>query len=79
MEEKSYSQMGAWWDRKGENEIDLVCKDEFAEIIDFYEIKRDPSRIDLGKLKLKAERFFEKQPELRSLAVNYRALSLSDM
>ena len=79
VEEKSYSQMGAWWDRKGEHEIDLVCKDELAEIIDFYEIKRDSSRVDIGELKLKAERFFEKHPEQKSLAINYYGLSLADM
>ena len=78
-EETTYTRMGGWWDRKGENEIDLVCEDEINGRIDFYEVKRDPSRIDLVALKSKTEAFFEKNPTLRSLESDCRGLSLSDV
>ena len=79
VEETSYTRMGGWWDRKGENEIDLVCDDEFAGKLVFHEIKIDPRRIDLKALKTKAEGFFAKNPELKDRRVSYRALSVRDM
>ena len=75
----SYTRMGGWWDRKGENEIDLVCDDEFSGKLVFHEIKVRSERIDLQVLKAKAEAFFAKNPQLRSRKVSFRALSLKDM
>ena len=77
-EDTGYTRMGGWWDRKGENEIDLVCEDEINGRLDFYEIKRDAARIDLTALKAKTEAFFEKNPALRSLESECRGLSLAD-
>ena len=71
--------MDAWWDRKGENEIDLVCDDEVAGRIDFFEVKMDSRRIDLDQLKVKSQAFFAKNPALRSRAVSFAGLSLPDM
>ena len=65
--------------QNGENEIDLVGEDAVAGRIDFWEIKRDPSRIDLRKLREKASAFFAKHPELRALRPSFRALSLADL
>ena len=71
--------MGGWWDRKGENEIDIVCENEFSNALDFYEVKRDPSRIDLASLARKREAFFAKNPELRTRTASCRGLSIADM
>ena len=71
--------IGKWWDRKGENEIDLVCDDEVAERLDFFEIKRDSRRIDIGRLKTKSEAFVAKNPAMRSRVASFAGLSLSDM
>lgn len=79
IEDTSYGKMDAWWDRKGENEIDLVCEDERSRKLAFYEIKRDSERIDLGRLKLKAKAFLEKNPSLADRSLSYRGLSLEDM
>ena len=79
VEERRYTGLGPWWDRKGENEIDLVGEDAVAGRIDFWEVKRDPARIDLAKLRSKADAFFAKNPELRSLRPSFRALSLADL
>lgn len=78
-EDTSYTRMGGWWDRKGENEIDLVCEDSINKRLDFYEIKRDERRIDLAALKTKTEAFYAKNPELRSLTSECRGLSIADM
>ena len=79
IEDTSYTRIDAWWDRKGENEIDLVCEDELKNTLFFYEVKRDEKRIDLEKLKTKTVAFFAKNPELQSRKVAYAGLSLKDM
>ena len=78
-ETTDYTRMGAWWDRKGENEIDLVCEDEFANKLDFFEIKRDSSRFEKKSLEAKAVAFFEKNPDKRSRVVSFGGLSLNDL
>ena len=78
-EETTYTRMGGWWDRKGENEIDLVCEDAIGGRLDFYEIKRDPKRIDLAALKAKTEAFYSKNPYKRALKSECRGLALADM
>lgn len=79
VDEHAYTRMGAWWDRRGENEIDLVCENEFSHKLDFYEVKRDLSRFDQSLLKRKAEAFLSKNPSLRSMEISYGALSMADM
>lgn len=78
-EESRCTRLGGWWDRKGENEIDLVVEDEFAETLDFIEVKRESSRISLETLKAKAEAFYAKNPGLRSRKAAFTGLSLADM
>ena len=71
--------MGAWWDRKGENEIDLVCENEFSNRLDLYEVKRDSMRLDATALERKAEAFLSKNPQYRSWNRSYLGLSMKDM
>ena len=77
--ETACTEMGPWWDRKGENEIDLVCEDEIAGTIDFYEVKVDRTRFDKDAFSRKIDAFFEKHPEKKSLRRSTRCLSLDDM
>ena len=78
-EDTSYTRMGGWWDRKGKNEIDLVCEDAIKGRLDFYEVKRDARRIDLAALKAKTEAFYAKNPDMRNLVGDCKGLSLVDM
>ena len=77
--EQRYSGLGRWWDRKGENEIDLVGEDDLSGTLDFYEIKRARTAIDLAVLEGKTSRFFEKHPQKAKLARKCLPLSLEDM
>jgi len=52
-----WSRIGSWWDRKGENEIDLVAENELDGGCVVCEVKRDKSRIDLKALKAKFAAF----------------------
>lgn len=79
VEDTDYTRMGAWWDRKGENEIDLVCEDELSNKIDFYEIKTDKSRLRREELTRKVAAFFAKHPQLKNCKISTHGLSLEDM
>ena len=78
-EEQKYTRMDAWWDRRGENEIDLVCDDEVGNRLDFYEVKRDPSRISRSDLIRKSEAFLAKNPKLKGRKMSFKGLSIEDM
>ena len=78
-EESRCTRIGGWWDRKGENEIDLIVEDEFAETLDFVEVKRNLARISVEALQAKAEAFYVKNPNLRSRKATFVGLSLNDM
>ena len=79
IEEMKYTRMDSWWDRKGENEIDLVCDDEVSGALDFFEIKRDAKRLNIGMLREKSAAFFAKNPQLKSRTPAFKGLSLLDM
>ena len=79
MEEKRCTRIGGWWDRKGENEIDIICEDEDAETLGFYEVKVDPSRYDATRLEEKVKAFFAKNLDKQSLQYAMGLLSLDDM
>ena len=74
-----YTRIGGWWDRKGENEIDLVCENELTDELGFYEVKVDQRRYDANLLGAKIEAFFRKHPEMRERKCFAGGLSLRDM
>lgn len=78
-EDTSYSQMGSWWNRRGEEEIDLVCENGLDGTLDFYEVKRDAARYDRGKLEEKVAAFFAKHPTRRPARRLVKGLSMADM
>lgn len=50
METGEFTAVGNWWDRKGENEIDMLALNEFDHTGIVAEIKRNPKKINLSKL-----------------------------
>lgn len=78
-EEGRYTNIGSWWDRKSENEIDIIAVDETAKTIDFFEVKRNPKEIDFNVLKDKATAFLTKNEYLADYRQCYKGLSLGDM
>lgn len=55
METGRYSRVGNWWDRKGENEIDMIALNEFDHTGMIAEIKRNSRKISLIELQAKVE------------------------
>ena len=52
-----YTRIGGWWDRKGENEIDIVAENELDDTATFFEVKRKAENIVMEKLETKAAAF----------------------
>ena len=71
-----YSDIQGYWDRKGENEIDIVAVDDFDKKILIGEVKRNAERINLHILENKATEIAQKYS---SYQIDYKGFSLIDM
>ena len=49
-----YTRIGNWWDKKGEQEIDMVALNEFDKTCVIAEIKRNPKKLSLSNPETKA-------------------------
>ena len=78
-EQRTFTGIGSWWDRKGENEIDIVAEDELSKRALFAEVKRDGERISLERLREKSEAFMRSTGKFSGWRIDYKALSLCDM
>lgn len=79
IESHRFTRLGSWWDRKGENEIDIIAENELERIAVFYEVKRKATNIDIDVLKKKADAFLKATGEFEGYRIEYRGLSLEDM
>lgn len=77
METGRYTQVGNWWDRKGENEIDLVAINEFDHSGMVAEIKRNPQKISISKLEEKISNL--PKDSFGKYIFTLKGLSLNDM
>ena len=71
--------IGKWWDRKGENEIDLIIVDPIQKEVWFYELKKQGYRYKENEVREKVDKVLEQTPELRKMTVHLGSLSLDDM
>lgn len=76
IERQVYMHLGGWWDRKGENEIDLVAKNELDDEAMFFEVKRQAENIDLAVLEAEAAVFLRATGEIKGYQVGYKRLSM---
>ena len=76
---QAYTRIGGWWDRKGENEIDIVAENELNEEASFFEVKRKAENIDMEALKHKAAAFLRATGEFKGYKISYKGLSMDDM
>lgn len=79
MESGEYTRLGRWWDRKGENEIDMIAEDELKDLAVFYEIKRQKDEISIGMLKKKAEAFLLATHQFKGYKIAYKGLCMETM
>lgn len=72
-----YTQVGNWWDRRGDNEIDLIALNEFNHTAVAAEIKRNPEKINLRALEAKVAAL--RKSDFGKYSFSLQALSLEDM
>lgn len=75
-EKGNFSSLGSWWDKKGQNEIDIVLLDSFTNSCKLYEVKRNKAKYNEEKLKQKADNFKKNIP---SYNIELIGLSIEDM
>jgi len=76
IETKQFSEISSFWNRKGEDEIDLIAFNEMEKKMIFYEVKRNKKRISIPTLEKKATEIIRKYYDY---CVEYKGLSLEDM
>ena len=79
IERQAYTRIGGWWDRKGENEIDIVVENELDCRATFFEVKRKGGNIDMELLEKKAAAFLRTTGEFKGYDISYKGLSMNDM
>lgn len=79
IERQACTRIGGWWDRRDENEIDIVAGNELDERATFFEVKRKAENIDMATLEAKAAAFLRATGEFRGYALSYKGLSMNDM
>ena len=79
IESGSFTRLGGWWDRKGENEIDLIAENEIDKRALFVEVKRQSSRYDESSLKAKLDAFLKATGKFKNYKLSVKGLSLDDM
>lgn len=75
-ESKSYSDVQSYWDRKGENEIDIIAVNDFKKRLLIGEVKRNRERINLHILENKAAEIVKKYTDYQ---IEYQGFSLEDL
>lgn len=71
-----FSTIGSYWDRKNENEIDIVALNEFKKTVLLVEVKLQKDRINLQLLNNKRGKL---DSHLQNYRVEYKGLSLEDV
>jgi len=76
IESKQFSDIGNYWNQKGEDEIDIVARNDMGKNLVFYEVKRNKKRINIQLLEKKSQELVRKFP---NYYIEYKAFSLEDM
>lgn len=74
-----YTRIGKFWDRKGQNEIDLIAVNELDNTAEIYEIKKDKHKFEKSVLDKKIEYFKNNCDIIRKMKISAGVLSLEDM
>lgn len=78
LETGQWDLVGGWWDRKGQNEIDLVAINQETRKILIGEVKTNPKKFQEEMLCQKAQVFLN-ELKLQNYEVELRGLSVEDM
>ncbi|NGF56513.1 ATP-binding protein [Parapedobacter sp. SGR-10] len=76
IDQKQYNQIGAYWERGNQNEIDIVAVNDLKKTVLFAEVKRNKDKINIEKLKEKSEGLLRR---FEGFKADYQSLSLKEM
>lgn len=71
-----FTKLGGWWDKKSQNEIDIITVNDFEKKCQIYEVKRQQKKINLTKTHEKADIFMQNLP---GYSYTVKGLSMEDM
>lgn len=74
-----YTDIGNFWDKKGEHEIDIILVNEQEQLLRIGEIKRHAKNINQQALQEKADYFLSVYPNLHPYNRELLSLSMEDM
>lgn len=74
--EKKYNNMGTYWERNNQNEIDIVAINDLNKTVLFAEVKRNRNNISIEKLK---EKSYTLTQQFKAYQLDYRGFSLENM
>jgi len=75
-EEENITKIGGWWDKKSQNEIDIITVNELEKTCHIYEVKRQSKKISIEQVKAKANVFMQ---ERQGYSHEISGLSMTDM
>lgn len=75
-EDGTATKIGSWWNKKSQNEIDIITLHEAAGTATIIEVKRQAKKINLEKLQEKSAEFVKNIPGYQ---LAYKGLSMDDM
>lgn len=78
-ESRRYTLIGRWWDRKGENEIDMIAANEIDKTVEICEIKRNGKNIDRAILEAKSRTMLAAVNIFADYQIRFSALDMNDM
>jgi len=71
-----YSNIGTYWEKGNENEIDIVAVNDNEKTMLIAEVKRRSQKIDINKLKSKSEKLVSKH---KNYNISYLGYAIEDM
>lgn len=74
--ENNFSQIGTYWEKSNQNEIDIVAKNSETKKLFFIEVKLNSKKIDLELLKQKSQNLSKNHKDYE---IKYIGFSLDDM
>ncbi|NOY74549.1 MAG: DUF234 domain-containing protein, partial [Kiritimatiellaeota bacterium] len=74
--EEKYTNIGTYWEKANQNEIDIVAFNEFTKTALIGDVKLDSKRISISALKNKSANITR---ELKGYDIEYRGFSLNEM
>ena len=75
-EEEEVTDVGNYWDKNGENEIDLIALKRFNKTALIGEVKKSPKRISISDSKWMRDNLHK---DLNDYKITFKGFSLKDM